>query len=932
MVGQFSNCAAAMNARRVAKDSAAPPESFASARLAASSYSLAFIEMRHGVRLLPRVGSLSATFEGWEMINWADVVRSGWRYSSRQLRSKRRSASRRHYVVGQRRSTACEQLEVRTLLTAYVVDTIADNPTAGSGVMDAKISLREAITAANTNAAFGDAAAGQADLTGGPNGDTITFAASLDGQTITLGGVELTITDELLIAGPGATLLTVSGGGLVASIFRVNSDVTAAIEGLTITRGSDTGIRNSGRLTLTNSVVTLNSSLFGNAGGISNDGMLTITNSSVVSNFASASGGGIDNSGTLAVIDSTVSGNTSLVGSGGGIRNYGTLTLVNTTVSGNTAGDAVVGPPCDGGGIHSIGTLTLANSTISGNQASRHGGGIYSGGTTTLRNVTVFGNLAGTLGDTGTGGGIFITAGATTLFNSLVAGNALGLTAAIPNDIFGTLVATSSHNLIGDAATAGGLTDGAQGNIVGVNWRTVLDPTLRDNGGSTLTHALRLQSAALDAGSNAEAIGPDGNPLATDQRGTGFPRILEVAVDIGAFEGATSVRGLRDFNGDGLEDVAEMMSNGWWWVGRSDGAGSFTKELWTVWADAETWAHVGFGDFNGDGWTDIFGVTVSGGIWVGLTENVIDEVHGIRTTRWLAPTTAVQNWIHIAVGDFDGNGDDDIAGLAADGTWHVGLSDGGTSFVIGTEPWDVWAPDATWLDVETGDFNGDGLPDIAGLTVWGGWWVGLNNALGGVGTPNTGAFTHRQWAKWADASKWADLEVGDFNGDGSDDVSGFDISGNWWIGTSHQTGFETGPLSADWESLPSWGKIGVGDFNDDGFTDLVGLSTWGGWWVGLNSTSGGFNTSRWALWQPIANWAQLEQLDVSWSQRATSDEAAPSDAVGFNQDGDWRVGVSNGTDALVGDAFWANWDPAATWATLNDALTRQRRLDRLALV
>jgi hypothetical protein len=132
--------------------------------------------------------------------------------------------------------------------------------------------------------------------------------------------------------------------------------------------------------------------------------------------------------------------------------------------------------------------------------------------------------------------------------------------------------------------------------------------------------------------------------------------------------------------------------------------------------------------------------------------------------------------------------------------------------------------------------------------------------------------------------------------------------------------------------MSSWGKIGLGDFNDDGFTDLAGFSTSGGWWVGLNNTTGGFNTSRWALWPPIANWAQLEQLDVSGSQRATPDEAGATDVVGFNQNGDWRVGVSNGTDALVGDAFWADWDPAATWATLNDALTLHRQLDRLALV
>ena len=42
------------------------------------------------------------------------------------------------------------------------------------------------------------------------------------------------------------------------------------------------------------------------------------------------------------------------------------------------------------------------------------------------------------------------------------------------------------------------------------DWRTVIDPVLRDNGGPTLTHALLAGGAAVDAGSNAEAVGPDG--------------------------------------------------------------------------------------------------------------------------------------------------------------------------------------------------------------------------------------------------------------------------------------------------------------------------------------------------------------------------------------------------------------------------------------
>ena len=43
-------------------------------------------------------------------------------------------------------------------------------------------------------------------------------------------------------------------------------------------------------------------------------------------------------------------------------------------------------------------------------------------------------------------------------------------------------------------------------------------------------------SPAINAGSNALAVDAQGNPLTTDQRGTGFPRIVDGTVDIGAFE------------------------------------------------------------------------------------------------------------------------------------------------------------------------------------------------------------------------------------------------------------------------------------------------------------------------------------------------------------------------------------------------------------
>ncbi len=54
---------------------------------------------------------------------------------------------------------------------------------------------------------------------------------------------------------------------------------------------------------------------------------------------------------------------------------------------------------------------------------------------------------------------------------------------------------------------------------------------LAPNGGPTRTHALLPGSPAIDAGSN-----PLG--LTTDQRGTGFPRVLGGTADMGAHESA----------------------------------------------------------------------------------------------------------------------------------------------------------------------------------------------------------------------------------------------------------------------------------------------------------------------------------------------------------------------------------------------------------
>lgn len=79
------------------------------------------------------------------------------------------------------------------------------------------------------------------------------------------------------------------------------------------------------------------------------------------------------------------------------------------------------------------------------------------------------------------------------------------------------------NNLIGNSTGGSGF---AASDLVNVNPQ--LGP-LQNNGGPTETMALLPGSPAINAGDNA-------NAPAYDQRGPGFPRIVDGAIDIGAFE------------------------------------------------------------------------------------------------------------------------------------------------------------------------------------------------------------------------------------------------------------------------------------------------------------------------------------------------------------------------------------------------------------
>src|SRR5262249_863682 len=151
-------------------------------------------------------------------------------------------------------------------------------------------------------------------------------------------------------------------------------------------------------------------------------------------------------------------------------------------------------------------------------------------------NSTLTGNFIS--GNFGAGGGIYSYhfnssfPGLTTLNNTIVGGNtrADGTT---PSDLAGNtnVVATSSHNLIAPGG-AGGLVTGATGHIAVAPVADLHLTAPGDCGGPTPPCPLPPGSPAIDAGDNALAVGPGGNPLTTDQRGM-VARVTNGTVDIG---------------------------------------------------------------------------------------------------------------------------------------------------------------------------------------------------------------------------------------------------------------------------------------------------------------------------------------------------------------------------------------------------------------
>ncbi|WP_139559210.1 choice-of-anchor Q domain-containing protein [Methylotetracoccus oryzae] len=380
-----------------------------------------------------------------------------------------------------------------------------------------KLALRETVVSGNAGVNGGGISNRAGDLTLRSSAVTKNDAVYGGGIRNASGSVTL-VRSELT-----ENHATYDGGGL----YNFNGDVT--LTDSTVSGNSAVfyggGIQNpEGKVLVTDSTIAGNSAKYG--GGLLNLSRATVSRSTVSDNEAVVGGGLLNNlSGVLKIQESTVTRNTA-TDTGGGLvngRSYrpypselgGKVTVTASTFTENEA-------TYNGGAIQNWdGTMTVVNSTLSGNRAGNQGGAIYNSGyfwqygSLTVRNSTLTGNRAGA-----DGGGLFMYWGGTiTLSNTLIARNkGPGSDCSIRDTDY------LARNFEGVNLIADGSCDVlANGGISG-------DPKLgrlRDNGGPTLTHALRAGSPAIDAAD--AALCPK-----TDQRG--ITRPPGAACDIGAFE------------------------------------------------------------------------------------------------------------------------------------------------------------------------------------------------------------------------------------------------------------------------------------------------------------------------------------------------------------------------------------------------------------
>ncbi|MFD9564598.1 FG-GAP-like repeat-containing protein [Streptomyces sp. NPDC059994] len=247
------------------------------------------------------------------------------------------------------------------------------------------------------------------------------------------------------------------------------------------------------------------------------------------------------------------------------------------------------------------------------------------------------------------------------------------------------------------------------------------------------------------------------------------------------------------------------------------------------------------GDFNRDGRTDAAVVFDDGSLNVFYANANGNLEYGRPLWRWDFSWGSIKR---IVAGDYNGDGLSDIAAVAGDGALklYLGRPDGGLS--DGKQMW----PDTSWkgvLHVARYKANGstrDGLIGVSG-----------DGSLYSYTTNSDGVLSGQRRQMWRD-STWKptkQIATGDFNGDGRDDVAAIASDGGLRGYHGNAQGLFDDGVSL-WPDT-SWGSTNAllgGDVDGDGKSDLVAL------WTGSQALKLYKGTGKSAFVDGVSLWRQ----------------------------------------------------------------------------
>ncbi len=286
----------------------------------------------------------------------------------------------------------------------------------------------------------------------------------------------------------------------------------------------------------------------------------------------------------------------------------------------------------------------------------------------------------------------------------------------------------------------------------------------------------------------------------------------------------------NDFNGDGRSDILWRNDNGalTQWLGQPNGG--FIDNHANAGNQVPTdWQVVGTGDYNGDGRDDVLWRNETGALtqWLGQANGGFVDNHANAGNQ--VPT----DWHVVGTADFNGDGRDDILWRNDRGSLTQWLGQANGGFVDNHANAGNHVP-IDWHVAGTGDFNGDGRGDIlwrnetGALTQW-------------LGQANGGFIDNHANAGNQVPIDWHVAGIGDFNGDGRDDILWRNETGalTQWLGRQNG-GFLDNHGNAANQMPTDWHVAAIGDYNGDGRDDILWRNDTGALTQWLGQASGGF--------------------------------------------------------------------------------------------